>query len=127
MDIKTSLDFYRDYNLQTAAYMDALMKDPAVPDPQTRWILRIDQIKTCLLCGSTLREKGGRKKIRKPYPKRLGISICLEPEHEWGELKGVVQTKEEPYWKEDFEAFLAAKKLWEWENIYWLRKIGYLN
>ncbi len=127
MDIKTSLDFYRDYNLQTSAYMDALIKDPAVPDPQTRWILRIDQIKTCLLCSSTLREKGGRKKIRKPYPKRAAVSICPESEHEWGELKGVVATKEEPYWKEDFEGFLAAKKLWEWENSYWLRRIGYLK
>ncbi len=127
MDIKTSLDFYRDYNLQTAAYMDALIKDPAVPDPQTRWILRIDQIKTCLRCGSTLREKGGRQKIRKAYPPVRGAVPCQPEEHAWGELKGVVQTKEEPYWREDFEAFLAAKRLWEWENAHWLRRIGYLK
>lgn len=128
MDIKTSLDFYRDYNLQTSAYMDALMKDPAVPNPQTRWILRIDQLQTCKLCGATLRKKGGREKIRKPFGSNgfRGKSLCPDGQHEWEEMRGVVATKEEPYWKEDFEAFLAAKKLWEWENSYWLKKIGYL-
>ena len=128
MDIKTSLDFYRDYNLQTAAYMDALIKDPAVPDPQTRWILRIDQIQTCQKCFSTRRLKGGREKIRKPYPYRSGVKLCSESDqHEWGATKGVVETKEDPLWKNDFEAFLAAKKLWEWENEVWLRKINYLD
>jgi len=125
MDIKTSLDFYRDYNLQTAAYMDALIKDPQVPDPQTRWILRIDQIQTCPVCFSTRRVKGGREKIRKPWPRRPGVSICEDNQHEWGPLTGVAETKEDPLWKDDFEGFLAAKKLWEWENIDWLKKIGY--
>lgn len=125
LDIKTSMDFYRDYNLQTAAYMDALVKDPAVPNPQTRWILRIDQVKTCQKCNSTLRLKGGRDKIRKPYPLPRGIKLCPEDSaHEWGPLTGIVAIKEDPYWKTDFEAFLAAKKLWEWENDFWLRRIG---
>lgn len=128
MDIKTSLDFYRDYNLQTAAYMDALIKDPKVPNPQTRWILRIDQIQTCKLCGSTRRLKGGREKIRKPYPFKPGVKLCPTQEaHDWGPLKGVVESKEDPYWKNDFEAFLAAKRLWEWENEYWLKRIGFLS
>jgi len=125
MDIKTSMGFYRDYNLQTAAYMDALVKDPTVNDPQTRWILRIDQIQTCPLCFSTRRLKGGTEKIRKPWPRKPGIKICKDEQHEWGPMKGVVEVKEDPYWKEDFEGFLAAKKLWEWENSHWLKRIGF--
>ncbi|MDP3901626.1 MAG: hypothetical protein Q8Q37_01450 [bacterium] len=127
MDIKTSMDFYRDYNLQTSAYMDALIKDPSVTNPQTRWILRIDQIKTCQKCKATMRPKGGREKIRKAYPLLKGIKTCPENEHEWGPLTGITAIKEESYWQKDFEAFLAAKKLWEWENDFWLRKIGYLK
>ena len=128
LDIKTSMDFYRDYNLQTSAYMDTLIKDPSLPDPQTRWILRVDQVKTCQKCFSTLRPKGGVEKIRKPYPLPPGAKICSDPnEHEWGPLTGTAQIKESPYWKEDFEAFLAAKKLWEWENEYWLKRIGYIK
>ena len=127
LDIKTSMDFYRDYNLQTAAYVDALVKDPSVADPQTRWILRVDQIKNCRNCVSTLRSKGGREKIRKPYPLSPGTKICPNGEHEWGPLTGVTEIQESPYWKEDFEAFLAATKLWEWENYYWLQRVGYLK
>ncbi|HEY4475609.1 MAG TPA: hypothetical protein VJB92_02730, partial [Candidatus Paceibacterota bacterium] len=123
LDIKTSQAIYRDYNLQTAAYMDPLAKE--LKNLQTRWILRIDQIKTCLRCGSTLRQKGGRDKIRNG--RGNGLKVCPEGAHEWGELKGVVELKEFPYWKADFEAFLSAKKLWEWENEYWLKQIGYLN
>ena len=32
----------------------------------------------------------------------------------------------EEKWQSDFEGFLGAKRLWEWENEFWLRKIGYL-
>ena len=68
------------------------------------------------------------EKIRKPYPLPPGAKICSDPnEHEWGPLTGTAQIKESPYWKEDFEAFLAAKKLWEWENEYWLKRIGYIK
>jgi len=124
LDIKTSQAIYRDYNLQTAAYMDPLHKE--LKNLQTRWILRIDQIKACQKCGATLRQKGGRDKIRNA---RLpnGVKSCPEGNHEWSELRGVVELKEFPFWKEDFEAFLSAKKLWEWENDYWLRQIGYLR
>ena len=27
--------------------------------------------------------------------------------------------------EKDIDAFLASKKLWEWENEYWLKRIGY--
>ena len=47
-------------------------------------------------------------------------------EHVWGEIEGHVELREFPYWQEDFEAFLGAKKLWEWENVDWLKKVGYL-
>lgn len=123
LDIKTSQDFYRDYNLQTSAYMGALVPDPLFAGLQTRWILRIDQIKNCLRCAATLRPKGGREKIREP---KKG-PVCPDNEHEWSELTGVAAIKEDPYWKADYDAFLGAKKLWEWENEYMLKKLGYLK
>ena len=124
LDIKTSQAIYRDYNLQTAAYMNAL-KD-AIPSLQTRWIMRIDQVKICRRCQSILRGKGGRDKIRSPYPRPNGWQDCPDKQHDFGELTGVIELKEFPYWQEDFSAFLGAKKLWEWENDFWLRRIGYL-
>jgi hypothetical protein len=122
LDIKTSQAIYRDYNLQTAAYMDPLSLDHA--NLQTRWILRIDQNRLCRRCGATLREKGGREKIKPPYPAR---GVCAETEHDWGAVRGIVELKEFPFWKDDFDAFLSAKRLWEWENELWLKKIGYLK
>ena len=119
LDIKTSQAIYRDYNLQTSAYVEALLSE--LPNLETRWILRIDQTKKCFSCGATLRPKGGRNKIRKGK-----TVLCPEAEHQWSDLTGIVELQEFPFWKEDFEAFLGAKKLWEWENMYWLKKIGYL-
>lgn len=124
LDIKTSQSIYRDYNLQTSAYMGALEKQ--FKNLQTRWILRIDQNKKCLKCGAILRSKGGREKIR---PARMGskpLPMCAENEHNWSELQGEVELQEFPYWQNDFKAFLGAKKLWEWENEYWLKQAGYL-
>jgi len=121
LDIKTSQAIYRDYNLQTSAYMAALQDSPAIP--QTRWILRLDQSKTCLKCGSTLRQKGGRDKIRPPKSKNgADYGACG---HEWSEMTGMTELQEFPYWKNDYNAFLGAKQLWEWENEYWLKKAGY--
>lgn len=117
LDIKTSQEIYRDYNLQTAAYFGAV--SDIVDNLQTRWILRIDQTQKCLKCGAIRRLKGGREKIRK------GVSpLCIK--HEWSIMQGDVELKEFPNWRHDYEAFLGAKKLWEWENLGWLRKIGYL-
>ena len=48
-------------------------------------------------------------------------------EHEWGEMKGVIELQEFPWWQKDFEGFLGAKSLWEWENQFWLKKAGYLS
>jgi hypothetical protein len=127
LDIKTSQDIYRDYCLQTSAYMDALKDN--FKNLQTRWILRIDQIQTCGICHAIRRLKGGREKVRMPrgtngYPIRSnGVP---EHEHEWGPLKGDIELKEFPYWQNDFEAFLGAKKLWEWENEFWLKRVKYL-
>ncbi len=131
LDIKTSTGFYSDYNLQTAAYMQALQEYDiklalALPrEIQTRWILRIDQQKTCTRCASKLREKGGRNKIRNG--KSNGTERCLEADHKWSPAAGEVEIREFPYWFNDVKAFNAAKTLWEWENSYWLRQIGYLG
>jgi len=122
LDIKTSQAIYRDYNLQTSAYMAATQNQ--FKNLQTRWILRIDQIKTCFQCKATLRSKGGRDKIRKPKNKN-GVNHETCP-HEWSELKGEIELKEFPYWQDDYKAFLGAKKLWEWENEFWLKQEGYL-
>lgn len=119
LDIKTSQGIYRDYNLQTAAYMDALKGE--FQNLQTRWILRIDQIENCERCHSTRRTKGGREKVR-----RNGRGVCAESEHAWGEMQGVIELQEFPFWQSDYEAFLGAKKLWEWENEVWLKRAGYL-
>ncbi len=124
LDIKTSQAIYRDYNLQTSAYLAAVLKD--FKNLQTRWILRIDQTKTCLKCGATLREKGGRQKIKLPWINGAYSAKAKNCEHEWSEVKGEIELKEFPYWQEDFKAFLGAKRLWEWENDYWLRQAGYL-
>jgi len=120
LDIKTSQAIYRDYNLQTAAYTDALKSE--FQNLQTRWILRIDQIQKCVRCGAVRRVKGGREKIKTEWGNQL-MKTCP---HEWSELHGDVELQEFPYWQNDFEAFLGAKKLWEWENEEWLKKIGYL-
>ncbi len=122
LDIKTSQSIYRDYNLQTAAYMGQLTKE--FPHLETRWIMRVDQQKNCLRCGATLRSKGGNDKIKS---KAFNSQICEENNHEWSPLKGIVELKEFPFWKSDYKAFLAAKYLWQWENEYMLRKIGYLK
>lgn len=124
LDIKTSQAIYRDYNLQTAAYFASLQEN--LRNLQTRWILRIDQNQNCLRCGAIRRVKGGREKIRKSKNTNGAFDSCLDTEHNWSELKGEIELKEFPYWHDDFQAFLGAKKLWEWENDYFLKKVGYL-
>lgn len=121
MDIKTSQEIFRDYNLQTAAYIEAIKKD--LPNIQTRWILRIDQSQPCIHCGALLRSKGGRQKVRIHW----GNSFMRACKHEWGPMEGYIELKEFPAWEGDFKAFLGAKQLWEWENEEILRKIGYLK
>ena len=122
LDIKTSQSIYRDYNLQTAAYMAALRD--AYENLETRWILRIDQLQTCLRCGAKRRTKGGNIKIRIDY--RNGTLQRNCPEHDWSAMQGYVELQEFPFWQDDFEAFLGAKRLWEWEFRDLLKKTGYL-
>jgi len=125
LDIKTSQSIYKDYNLQTSAYMAALHED--FKNIQTRWILRIDQIRNCLNCGAILREKGGRRKIRLPWASGIGHGIKAKNcTHQWSALKGDIELKEFPYWQADYKAFLGAKKLWEWENEVFLKQVKYL-
>ena len=82
--------------------------------------MRIDQAKVCLKCGATLRNKGGIEKVRE-FKVEKPCKV-----HQWSEMRGFIEIKEFSNWEKDFKAFLAAKKLWEWENEYWLKQIGYL-
>src|SRR3989344_1219224 len=118
LDIKTSQAIYRDYNLQTSAYVAAL-KDQ-IKGLTTRWILRIDQSQPCVKCGALLRSKGGREKIKIDW-KNPSMKLCA---HEWDAMQGYIELQEFPYWEPDYHAFLGAKKLWEWENDEWLKKAG---
>lgn len=120
LDIKTSQEIYRDYNLQTSAYV-AAMKDE-IQNLETRWILRIDQIQKCQKCGAFLRKKGGRMTVKTEF----GNKEMWKCPHEWGKMEGVIELKEFPEWEKDYHAFLGAKKLWEWENDEILKQIGYL-
>jgi len=115
VDIKTSYAIYRDYNIQTSAYIEALKEDSGLPD-MTRWILRVDQAQTCLKCPAKLRIKGGGEKIR---------GADGQCDHTWGPLTGEVELRELTDFENDIKAFLACKSLWEWENHYWLKQIGY--
>lgn len=114
LDIKTSIAIYRDFGMQTAAYVEAFSEDPNLP-PLASWILRLDQAKTCLLCGATMRDKGGNIKIRGEKDKNCS--------HQWSEMKGQCEIKELEGFEHNIKAFLAAKTLWEWENKEWLDKI----
>ena len=118
LDIKTSKAIYRDFNLQTSAYVEALRENPNMP-VLTRWILRIDQTKKCLKCGATMRNKGGNEKISPPNGGRANNG-CV---HEWSEMQGDLEFKEITSFDADISGFLACKSLWEWENDYWLRQI----
>lgn len=122
LDIKTSAGIFRDYTLQLAAYFSPIQEE--LHGLQTRWILRVDQNQICNICGATRREKGGRIKVKAPYPSNsIDYRTCG---HDWSLVRGIIELKEFPYWQDDFQAFLGAKKLWEWDNITKLKKIGYL-
>jgi len=122
LDLKTSAGIFRDYNLQLAAYFHPLQEE--LRSLSTRWILRVDQNQLCNICSATKRTKGGRVKIKAPYPNNgVNHKLC---DHEWSEVRGVIEFREFPYWQDDYQAFLSAKGLWEWDNITKLKKVGYL-
>jgi hypothetical protein len=108
LDIKTGKSIYRDYGLQTAAYIQALREDKDIPPPQTSWILRLDQARPCTVCGATLRTKGGNFRV-----KGNGVKGCL---HSWGPMQGIFEFQEVQGYEQNIQAFLAAKRLWEWEH-----------
>lgn len=119
LDIKTSYAIYRDYGIQTAAYVEALHETPSMPR-LARWILRLDQARTCLKgCGAKMREKGGTIKVRNGMNRR-----AYSCDHTWGELVGEVELRELQNLEHDTQAFLAAKTLWEWENHDYISKIN---
>jgi len=111
LDIKTSLAVYRDYGLQTAAYMEAVSERDDVPPPQTSWILRLDQAQTCRQCGASMRNKGGNTRVRG------GQYRCR---HAWDLMTGQFELHEVGGFEKNIQAFLAAKRLWEWEHEAWL-------
>ncbi|MEK7124852.1 MAG: hypothetical protein AAB864_00405 [Patescibacteria group bacterium] len=113
LDIKTSKGIYRDYGMQTAAYVEAFREYPDIP-PLTSWIIRIDQARTCEWCGSKMREKGGNVKVSGKK------NTC---EHKWSDMQGEFEFKHIEGLEHNVKAFLAAKTLWEWENHDWLKKI----
>jgi hypothetical protein len=112
IDIKTSVSIFRDYNIQTAAYQQALYEEGY--SGLGRFILRVDQFHRCLRCSAKLRIKGGNEKIRG------GEKFCS---HIWGPLTGEVELKKLTDFEEDLKAFLACKQLWQWENQFWLKQI----
>lgn len=116
LDIKTSKAVYRDYGMQTAAYTAALREDPSLPQPQTSWVLRLDQSRACEACGAAMRTKGGTVRVT-----GRGSRTCL---HRWGPVTGQFEFSELTDQEADLRAFLAAKTLWEWEYRDYLRRLG---
>lgn len=112
LDIKTSKRIYRDYGLQTAAYVQALQEHPEIPTPVTSWVLRLDQARICEQCGVSLRTKGGTFRVS------AGGKGCL---HQWGPMQGQFEFAEIPGTEENLRAFLASKSLWEWEYADYLK------
>lgn len=115
VDIKTSSRISQEYSLQTAAYLNAYNKNRTKHSRgETRWILRIDQYRECKGCFAEQREKGRKARIMRGNP------AC---NHQWGEEEGRIEFKELQAFEHDFEAFLAAKEVWEWYNQDWLAQI----
>lgn len=115
LDIKTSLAVYRDYGLQTAAYMQAVGERNDVPPPQASWILRLDQAQACRQCGASMRNKGGNTRVRG------GTYRCR---HDWEPMTGQFELQEVGGFEQNLQAFLAAKHLWEWEHQDFLKNIN---
>lgn len=114
LDIKTGKRIYRDYGLQTAAYMQALRENPDIPTPLTSWVLRLDQCRFCELCGVSLRTKGGTFRVS------AGGKGCT---HRWSSVQGQFEFQEMTGTEHNLQAFLASKSLWEWEHHDWLRQL----
>jgi len=114
LDIKTGKRIYRDYGLQTAAYMNALREDNHHPVPVTSWVLRLDQCRVCEFCGVSLRTKGGQFRVS------AGGKGCT---HRWGQMQGQFEFQEMQDTELNLRAFLASKSLWEWEHHEFLKHL----
>ncbi len=112
LDIKTSRRIYRDYGLQTAAYVHAVSHRSDVPAPTTSWVLRLDQARACGLCGVSLRTKGGTFRMS------AGGKGCT---HQWLPMHGIFELEEFTETEQNYRAFLASKELWEWEHDEYVR------
>ena len=113
VDVKTSNGMRREYALQTAAYLNAY-NTTAKKKAHTRWILRIDQYQECKGCFAQKREKSGKARFTG------GEMFC---NHQWASPKGETEMQELDRYQQDFQAFLAAKELWEWYYRDWLKRI----
>ncbi len=114
LDLKTSRQIWDDYFIQTAAYFNAY-NESAKKKAKTYWILKIDQFQSCKLCGAEKRVKSGEMKISK------NKKSCR---HKWEKPQGVCELYETGKRELYVEAFLTAKKLWEFSNRHWLSQIS---
>jgi hypothetical protein len=106
LDIKTGKRVYRDYGMQTAAYVAAAAERSDIEPPTTSWVLRLDQARICEMCGVSLRTKGGTFRVS------AGGKGCT---HKWGPMQGQFEFVELADTAQNMKAFLASKALWEWE------------
>jgi hypothetical protein len=114
LDIKTGRRVYRDYGMQTAAYIAAVCEHADCEVPTTSWVLRLDQGRICEWCGVTLRTKGGTFRVS------AGGKGCT---HRWGPMQGSFEFVEIPDTERNMSAFLASKALWEWEHAEYLGQL----
>ena len=116
VDLKTGNAIRDEHSLQTAAYLNAYNKGVEKKlQAKTRWILRIDQYAECKGCLAKKSVKSGKERIFE------GNEYC---NHQWSDAKGEAEFVELESNDEDFQAFLAAKEVWEWYHKSFLRKIA---
>ncbi len=115
IDIKTGSGIWNEHALQTAAYMHAYNKSAANENKaKTSWILRVDQFQKCAVCGAKMREKEDHVRITG------GKRFC---KHQFSERECDIEFKRMKNSQESFDAFLNAKRLWEWANKRVIRQI----
>lgn len=116
IDLKTSSMIREEHLLQTAAYFAAYNKGVSSSTQCTkRGILRIDQFEECAGCFAKKRKKGARATVSEGNP------LC---NHQWNTIQGHIEFKELENQEEDFQAFLAAKEVWEWYYRSMLKRIA---
>ncbi|MBI1984897.1 MAG: hypothetical protein HYS60_02175 [Candidatus Wildermuthbacteria bacterium] len=116
IDLKTSTAIRDEHSLQTAAYFSAYNQNAKESLRCTmRGIVRIDQYQACLGCFAKQRQKGRKETVSGGNP------AC---NHQWSQAKGEIEFRELPDHQEDFEAFLAAKEVWEWYYRDMLKRIA---